>query len=71
MLEAVRDLGMDAKDFAASADVGKVDRWMAENLRVGRSLGLMATPSFLVGPEAVVGALTLEQKRALIARARA
>jgi len=44
---------------------------MTENLRVGRSLGLVATPSFLVGPEAVIGSLGLDEKRALIARARA
>lgn len=44
---------------------------MREALRVGSSLGLVATPSFVIGPEAYVGALSLEDKRAIIARARA
>jgi protein-disulfide isomerase len=44
---------------------------MKEALRVGSSLGLGATPAFVIGPEAYVGALGLERKRALVARARA
>jgi hypothetical protein len=70
-LDAARDLDGDAKRLAAAADADKITRWMTESQRVGGSLGLVATPSFLVGPVAVVGGLGLEQKRALIARARA
>lgn len=70
-LDAARELGADVNRLAAAADAGKITGWMKENLRVGSSLGLVATPSFLVGPEAFVGGLGLEQKRAWIGRARA
>ena len=39
--------------------------------RVGNSLGLAATPSFGIGPEAYQGYLSRAHKRALIAKARA
>lgn len=70
-LDAARELGADVNRLAAAADAGKITGWMKENLRVGSSLGLAATPSFLVGPEAFVGGLDLQQKRAWISRARA
>jgi protein-disulfide isomerase len=44
---------------------------MTEALRVGSSLGLAATPSFVIGPQAYQGYLNLAHKRALIAKARA
>ena len=69
--DVARDLGLDIARLAASADADAITRWMTDASRVGASLGLVATPSFLVGPEAVVGGLGLEQKRALIARVRA
>jgi protein-disulfide isomerase len=69
--DAARDLGLDVGRLAAAADADRITRWMTDAARLGASLGLVATPSFLVGPEAVVGGLSLEGKRALIDRARA
>ena len=70
-LEAVVRHGGDRGRLTALGDSVTVTDRMREALRVGSSLGLVATPSFVIGPEAYVGALSLEDKRAIIARARA
>lgn len=64
-------LGAESKRLATAADSAKVTGQMKEALRVGSSLGLAATPAFLVGPEAHIGHLSLDEKRAIIAKARA
>ncbi len=71
---AVREaeaLGAPAKRLVAIADSPKITRQMTEAVRVGGSLGLVATPSFVIGPEVYGGHLSLDDKRAIIARARA
>jgi protein-disulfide isomerase len=70
-LDVAERLGGDRKRLAAAADAARTTDRMKEALRVGSSLGLGATPAFVIGPEAYVGALGLERKRALVARARA
>jgi protein-disulfide isomerase len=65
------ELGASSRSLIGAADSRKVVDWMTESLRVGSSLGLAATPSFVIGPEAYQGHLSLAQKRALIAKARA
>jgi protein-disulfide isomerase len=65
------ELGASSRSLLGEADSRKIVDWMTESLRVGSSLGLAATPSFVIGPEAYQGHLSLAQKRALIAKARA
>jgi protein-disulfide isomerase len=69
-LDTAERLGADRPRLTGLADSGKVTGRMKEALRVGSSLGLVATPSFVIGPEAYGGELSIEQKRALVARAR-
>jgi protein-disulfide isomerase len=60
-------------DRARLTEVANSDRtaqWMKEAFTLGNSLGLVATPSFLVGAESYVGGMSLAQKREAIARAR-
>ncbi|KAA2236020.1 DsbA family protein [Salinarimonas soli] len=64
-------LGADAGALARAADSEAVTRRLRAVLRIGESLGLSATPSYVIGPEAYAGDLTLAHKRALVARARA
>lgn len=64
-------LGADIKRLTGLADSDLITTRMKEALRVGSSLGLVATPSLVVGPEAYLGAVTFDEKRAIIARARA
>lgn len=64
-------LGADPRALVRAADSEDVTRRMRAALRLGESLGLSVTPSYVIGPEAYAGDLTLAQKRALVARARA
>jgi protein-disulfide isomerase len=70
-LKEASELGASSRSLHAAADSRKIVDWMTEALRVGNSLGVAATPSFVIGPEAYQGHLSLEHKRALIAKARA
>jgi protein-disulfide isomerase len=64
-------LGADRARLVAAADSERTTRWMKDAFTLGNSLGLVATPSFLIGMEAYVGGMTLAQKREAIATARA
>jgi protein-disulfide isomerase len=64
-------LGGDRAKLVAAADTGRTTEWMKASFTLGNSLGLVATPSFLIGMEAYVGGMTLAQKRDAIAVARA
>ncbi len=68
--EALR-LGADPQALVRAADSEAVTRRMRAALRIGESLGLSVTPSYVIGTEAYAGDLALADKRALIARARA
>jgi protein-disulfide isomerase len=63
-------LGGDRARLVAAADSERTTQWMKEAFKLGNSLGLSATPSFLVGAESYVGGMTLDQKRRAIAQAR-
>lgn len=70
-LAEAEKLGADRARLVAAADSGRTTEWMKEAFKLGDSLGFVATPSFLVGTESYVGGMTLAQKCAAIARARA
>jgi protein-disulfide isomerase len=63
-------LGADRARLVAAADAPRTTQWMKEAFTLGNSLGLVATPSFLVAAESYVGGMTLAQKREAIAQAR-
>jgi protein-disulfide isomerase len=69
LTEAER-LGGDRKRLTEAANSERTTQWMKDAFKLGNSLGLVATPSFLVGAESYVGGMTLAQKRAAIAQAR-
>lgn len=70
-LRVAEELGADRARLTRLADSERVTGRMREALRVGSSLGLAVTPSFVLGPQAYQGGMTLERKRALVAEARA
>ncbi|HEY8564422.1 MAG TPA: thioredoxin domain-containing protein [Beijerinckiaceae bacterium] len=70
-LAQAEHVGLDRAALAAAAESSEVRHRVEEALRIGRSLGINATPSFVLGPDLYPGALTLAQKQALVARARA
>jgi protein-disulfide isomerase len=69
LAEAER-LGGDAKRMTELADSERTTGWMKDAFATGSDLGLVATPSFLIGTEAYIGGMSLAQKRDAIARAR-
>ncbi|WP_201829160.1 thioredoxin domain-containing protein [Microvirga zambiensis] len=69
LAEAER-LGGDTKRMTEIADSAQTTQWMKDAFSTGNDLGLVATPSFLIGTEAYIGGMSLEQKREAIARAR-
>jgi len=70
-LSEAERLGGDRQRLTDTANTERTAQWMKQAFTLGNSLGLVATPSYLVGPESYVGGLSLDQKRAAIARARA
>jgi protein-disulfide isomerase len=54
-LEVARGLGFDEKALAALGDSDEVTEIMKAHLRLGNSLGLAATPAFIVGNVAILG----------------
>lgn len=64
-------LGADRAKLIAAADGDDITAQLKQAVSVGDNLGLVATPSFLVGPQAYQGHLTLADKRAIIAAVRA
>lgn len=69
-LKEAERLGGDRERLMQAANSERTTKWMTEAFKTGNSLGLVATPSFLVGTEAYVGGMRLAQKREAIARAR-
>jgi protein-disulfide isomerase len=70
-LRVAKEIGVSSRILLAAADSRIIVDWMSEALRVGNSLGVVATPSLVVGPELYGGYVSLSEKRALIAKARA
>jgi protein-disulfide isomerase len=54
-LAVAHGLGMDEKALAALGDSDEVTEIMKAHLRLGNSLGLAATPAFIVGNVAILG----------------
>jgi protein-disulfide isomerase len=54
-LEVAHGLGFDDKVLAALGDSDEVTEIMKAHLRLGNSLGLAATPAFIVGNVAILG----------------
>jgi protein-disulfide isomerase len=67
---AAVELGADRTKLVQDADSDRVTDALMRAGRLGEDLGLIATPSFVAGREAVVGYLDIPQKRKAIANMR-
>jgi protein-disulfide isomerase len=67
---AAVELGADRTKLITDADSDQVTDALMRAARTGDDLGLVATPSFVAGREAVVGYLDIPQKRKAIANLR-
>ena len=54
-LEIARSLGLDAKALTKLADSDQITETMIAHVRLGNSLGLAATPSFIIDGVAILG----------------
>ncbi len=54
-LEVATSLGFDAKTLSAVGDSDEITRTMKDHVRLGDSLGLAATPSFIIEGVAILG----------------
>ncbi len=54
-LDVAANLGFDPKTLAAVGDSDEITRTMKDHVRLGDSLGLAATPSFIIGGVAILG----------------
>jgi protein-disulfide isomerase len=64
------ELGAERSKLIADADSDRVTDALVASGRLGDALGLIATPAFVAGREAVVGYLDIPQKRKAIANLR-
>ena len=69
LAEAER-LGGNRQRLEEAANGERTTQWMEDTLKIGESLGFVATPSFLVATQSYTGGMTLAQKREAIAQAR-
>jgi protein-disulfide isomerase len=67
---AAVELGADRAKLIQDADSQRVTDALLKSARIGEELGLVATPAFVAGREAVVGYLDIEQKRKAVANIR-
>jgi protein-disulfide isomerase len=54
-LEVARGLGLDMKALAKLGDSDEITEMMKAHVRLGDSLGLAATPAFIIGGVAILG----------------
>jgi protein-disulfide isomerase len=64
------DQGAERQRLIADADSQRVTDALVQSARLGETLGLVATPAFVAGREAVVGYLDIPQKRRAIGNIR-
>lgn len=65
-VEKAKALGADAARLVADADSAPVTAAMKQAVQLGERLGLVATPSYVVGPWSFAGHVPLERKRRII-----
>ncbi len=65
-LAVARDMGLDMARIQKDMTGAFVHDGLAENLKVGDALGLSGTPSYVIGGEAIVGAVGYDELKARI-----
>jgi protein-disulfide isomerase len=69
-LAAAKEAGFDVKRLEADMEGDEAKASLEESLKLGETLGLNGTPSYIVGSDVVVGAVGLEALRGKVATAR-
>ena len=69
-LEAAAAQGLAEKAILAEANQRRVTDAMIQAAKLGEALGIVATPSYVTGVEALLGFVPLEEKQAMVANMR-
>jgi len=70
VMEVAREVGLDTERLEQDMQDSAIQEAIAHNLQLADALGITGTPSFIIGPEIVPGAVDLRTLQSLIARAR-
>jgi protein-disulfide isomerase len=65
-----KSVGLDVEKLRAEMKNPKTDARVVDTEKLGRELGVDATPTFFIGTEAFTGALTLQELKEAVAAAR-
>jgi protein-disulfide isomerase len=69
-LAVAKEAGFDMKRLEADMDSEEAKASLEESLKLGETLGLNGTPSYVVGSDVVVGAVGLDSLRGKVSTAR-
>jgi protein-disulfide isomerase len=69
-LAVAKEVGFDMKRVEADMDSEEAKASLEESLKLGETLGLNGTPSYVVGSDVVVGAVGLDALRGKVSTAR-
>ncbi|MBX9846397.1 MAG: DsbA family protein [Xanthobacteraceae bacterium] len=69
-IAAAREVGLDAARIERDLNSDEVRLTLEESLKLAEKLGLNGTPSYVIGPHVVVGAVGLEQLKEKVNSAR-
>lgn len=61
-----KEAGLDAEEFGACLDSGESDPTITEDMALGRSMGVRATPTFFIGDQMVVGIRPISEIQQII-----
>lgn len=70
VMRVARDVGLDEADLRERMESDTVARHISTSFLLADHMGLMGTPTFICGDEAVFGEMTLQEMRDLVARGR-
>jgi protein-disulfide isomerase len=65
-LAAAQEMGLDMARVEKDMTAASVHDGLAENMKVGDALGLNGTPSYVIGDEAIVGAVGFDELKARV-----
>jgi protein-disulfide isomerase len=70
VLDIAAKVGLDRDKMKAGMDDPRVAETLANNLALGRALGVNGTPAFVIGGQLVPGAIDLDTMKELVAEVR-
>ncbi|WP_299843813.1 DsbA family protein [uncultured Paracoccus sp.] len=70
VMRIARQIGLDATKLRADMDRPEIDEHITTSFQLADHMGLMGTPTFIAGDEAVFGRMSLKEAQDLVVRGR-